>query len=69
MVFDNTKIKRLVPGWAARVPFWQGAREIVEWHDADAGRRSLDKGLDETIDRLVAAFGPTTTRSLANGGA
>jgi nucleoside-diphosphate-sugar epimerase len=62
MVFDNTKIKRLVPGWAAIVPFWRGAREIVEWHDADAGRRTVDKGLADTIDRLIATFGPQVNR-------
>ncbi len=29
MVFDNSKIKSFVPGWMATVPFWQGARQIV----------------------------------------
>ncbi|MDQ1391730.1 MAG: hypothetical protein QOF30_707 [Acidimicrobiaceae bacterium] len=57
MVFDNTKIKRLVPGWAATVPFWRGAREIIEWHDADAAHRRLDMRLEATLDQLVKAFG------------
>ena len=58
MVFDNSKIKSLVPGWAATVPFARGAREIIEWHDADASRRSVDQRVDATIDRLVEAFQP-----------
>jgi nucleoside-diphosphate-sugar epimerase len=58
MVFDNSKIKSLVPGWAATVPFSRGAREIIEWHDADASRRSVDQRVDETMDRLVEAFRP-----------
>jgi nucleoside-diphosphate-sugar epimerase len=57
-VFDNSKIKSLVPGWAATVPFSRGAREIIEWHDADAGRRRADLRLDATMDRLVEAFRP-----------
>jgi len=57
MVFDNSKIKRAVPGWAATVPFVEGARQIVEWHDADPARRQTDPELDATIDRLVARFG------------
>jgi nucleoside-diphosphate-sugar epimerase len=59
MVFDNTKIRTLVPGWAARVPFRRGAQEIVDWHDADPGRRVVDARLDALYDRLVGRFGPT----------
>jgi nucleoside-diphosphate-sugar epimerase len=57
MMFDNSKIKSLVPGWAATMPFSRGAREIIEWHDADASRRRVDQQLDATIDRLVEKFG------------
>lgn len=56
MLFDNSKIKALVPGWQARVPFRQGAREIVEWHDADPARRAVDAELDALYDRLIAAY-------------
>lgn len=55
MVFDNTKIRTLVPGWTARVPFRQGAQEIVDWHDADPVRRRVDQQLDALYDRLVEA--------------
>jgi nucleoside-diphosphate-sugar epimerase len=56
LIFDNSKIKSLVPGWAATMPFSRGAREIIEWHDADASRRRVDQQLDATIDRLVEKF-------------
>ena len=58
MVFDNSKIKSLVLGWVATVPFSRGAREIIEWHDADVGRRYVDLRIDATMDRLVEAFRP-----------
>lgn len=58
LIFDNSKIKRLVPGWAATVPYWRGAREVIEWHDADASRRTVDERADRAMDRLVDAFGP-----------
>jgi nucleoside-diphosphate-sugar epimerase len=58
LVFDNSKIKSLVPGWAATVPFSRGAREIVAWHDAEASRRRIDRGVDATMDLLVQKFGP-----------
>jgi nucleoside-diphosphate-sugar epimerase len=56
MVFDNTKVKRAVPGWTATVPFVQGAREIVEWHDADVSRRTVDAAMDAVMDRLAATY-------------
>ena len=55
MVFDNAKLKRLVPGFRARIPFEQGAREIVAWFDADPANRPVEARLDETIDRILAA--------------
>ena len=55
MVFDNHKVKSLVPGWAATIPFRVGAAEIVEWHDADPARRVLDPAFDAACERLVAA--------------
>jgi hypothetical protein len=54
MMFDNSKVKALVPAWVATVPFWRGAREIVEWYDADPARQVVDTGLDAVMDRLVA---------------
>jgi nucleoside-diphosphate-sugar epimerase len=58
LVFDNSKIKSLVPGWSATVPFWRGAAEIIDWHDADPSRRRIDAQLDATMNRLVEAFDP-----------
>jgi nucleoside-diphosphate-sugar epimerase len=60
MQFDNSKVKALVPGFSARVPFARGAGEIVEWYLADAGRQRVDPDLDSAFDRLVEharAFG------------
>jgi hypothetical protein len=52
-VFDNTKVKALVPGYVATTTFAEGAREIIEWHDADASRRVVDADLNATLDALV----------------
>jgi nucleoside-diphosphate-sugar epimerase len=56
MVFDNTKIRTIVPDWSARVPFRQGAQEIVDWHDADPARRVADQRLEAIYDDLVERF-------------
>lgn len=54
MVFDNTKIRSIARGWEARIPFSQGAREIVAWHDADPARRRSDDRFDHLFDTLAA---------------
>jgi nucleoside-diphosphate-sugar epimerase len=56
VIFDNAKIRRLVPGYVATTPFSRGAREILAWHDEDAARRQVDPRMDQLIDRLARAF-------------
>ena len=56
VIFDNTKIKRLVPDFAATIPFSQGAREIVAWFDADPARQVVDTQVNHLIDRIIAAY-------------
>jgi nucleoside-diphosphate-sugar epimerase len=53
MVFDNSKLHSVVPGYRATIPFEQGAREIVAWHDADPARQQVDARLDAVMDKLV----------------
>ena len=55
LVFDNTKIKRLVPDFATRTSFPTAAREIVAWFDSDPARRQMDERLEAVIERLLAA--------------
>ena len=47
-----------MPGWRRPIPFRQGAREIVDWHDADPARRTVDARLDALFDRLIDAYRP-----------
>jgi nucleoside-diphosphate-sugar epimerase len=54
VVFDNAKVKALVPDYVATTTFAEGAREIVAWHDADEGRRVIDDKLNATLDALIA---------------
>ncbi len=56
MVFDNSKVKALVPGWRARIPFAKGAREIVDWYLADARRQQVDARLDGVFDAIVERY-------------
>jgi nucleoside-diphosphate-sugar epimerase len=61
VVFDNTKIKRLVPDFAATIPFSQGAEEIVAWFDADPARQVVDEWVNHLIDKVIAAYEAIST--------
>ncbi len=55
MMFDNTKIKGLVPEFEAVVPFADGALEIVSWQDAHPEGRHRDPD-ETTMDRILEAY-------------
>jgi nucleoside-diphosphate-sugar epimerase len=55
VIFDNSKIKRLVPDFAATIPFSQGAEEIMVWFDAAPARRVADAEANDLLERIIAA--------------
>jgi nucleoside-diphosphate-sugar epimerase len=58
MVFDNSKLRSVVPGYVATTPFEQGAREIIAWYDEEPSRQRVDPERDALMDRLVQAHRP-----------
>lgn len=57
VIFDNAKIKRFVPGFHTRIPFEQGARQIVEFYRQNPTFEPIDANVDALMDRLIARFG------------
>jgi len=55
-VFDNSKIKSLVPGFVCTVPFSQGISRTVDWFDADQSRRTVDDGFNARVDSIIRAY-------------
>lgn len=53
MIFDNTKIKTLVPEFECRIPFQVGAKQIADWYLSDSSLQVVDPKLDELIDYLI----------------
>jgi nucleoside-diphosphate-sugar epimerase len=58
MIFDNSKLRSVVPDFRPVIPFEQGAREIAAWYLADPARQRVDAGLDTVMDKLIAAYRP-----------
>ncbi len=56
MLFDNSKVKRLVPDFICTTPFSRGVEEILAWFNADPARRKVDAGFDALCDRIISAY-------------
>jgi len=56
VVFDNSKIKRFVPGYCAKVPFSQGIQRTIDWFDADPPRKEIDEAANASWDKLIDAY-------------
>ena len=56
VVFDNTKIKRFVPGYCATTSFAGGIRRSLAWFDADPSRKRIDHEANAVFDKLIAAY-------------
>lgn len=54
-VFDNSKIKQLVPDFAATVSFSEGIKRTVAWFEAHPERCTVDTAWNEQMDRIIAA--------------
>lgn len=56
VVFDNSKLKRLVPNFVAKKRFDQGIRETIEYVLAHEECQIEDKEFDEWCDKVVVAL-------------
>ncbi|SDE13509.1 SDR family oxidoreductase [Glycomyces harbinensis] len=59
MVFDNAKVKALVPEFGRNTtPYKLGARELIAWYDAHPEQQVVDPEVDDLMDRLAERYAP-----------
>ena len=56
VVFDNSKIKRVVPGFKCEVKWREGVRRSLRWFEADKSRQTIDAGMNAMWDKIIAAY-------------
>jgi len=56
VVFDNSKIRRFVPGFCATTRFEQGIRQSLAWFDADPARKQIDQQANVLWDKLIRSY-------------
>lgn len=54
-VFDNSKIKSLVPDFDAALSFAEGIKRTVAWFEAHPERCTEDEAWNEQMDRIIEA--------------
>ncbi len=57
MIFDNSKIKRIVPEFKAVIKFEDGVKEIIKWYNENANWQIVDKNIDKIIERIIKKYG------------
>ena len=55
-IFDNSKIKRFVPGFVATTRYRDGIARTIRWFDADPARRQVDHEAGASWDRLIGLY-------------
>lgn len=55
-IFDNTKIKRFVPGFQATITFAEGMRKTIAWYHADPARCKVTPEKDDIVAKILKAW-------------
>jgi nucleoside-diphosphate-sugar epimerase len=61
-IFDNTKIKSIVPEYKASIPFEQGAAEIAEWYDSHPEYQIVNQSFDAMLDKIFEDYDKTKAK-------
>lgn len=56
VIFDNSKIKRFVPGFQATIPFNKGIKKTVAWFESEPGRARIYDNNNAFLDKVIAAY-------------
>jgi hypothetical protein len=56
VVFDNSKIKRFVPGFTASIGFAEGMRRAAKWFTEHPGFRTTEPAVDARHTQLAGMY-------------
>lgn len=55
-VFDNSKIKKLVPDFDCEVNWAEGVRRAITWHEAIPERMTVDQEANDLWDKIIDSY-------------
>jgi nucleoside-diphosphate-sugar epimerase len=56
VIFDNSKIRRLVPEYRATIPLHIGIKRTLAWFEEDPARKAVRKETNVMMDRIIQAY-------------
>jgi nucleoside-diphosphate-sugar epimerase len=56
VIFDNSKIKKLVPEFHCKIPFSQGVKEIVSWYKNNKDWQVINEEINKSVDEIITAY-------------
>lgn len=56
VVFDNRKIKQLVPEFVCTVPWSEGVRRTIAWYESHPSKRTIDQPMNKNWDDLLSVY-------------
>ena len=56
VIFDNSKIKKFVPGFKATIPFSEGIKKVLKWFNDDSDRKKINPKDNEYMDNLIQVY-------------
>ncbi|MDQ8194276.1 SDR family oxidoreductase [Coraliomargarita sp. SDUM461004] len=57
-IFDNSKIKRIVPDYQATTPFQRGIQRTLAWFEAKPKRMQTNQACHQLLDSIINAYKP-----------
>jgi nucleoside-diphosphate-sugar epimerase len=54
-VFDNSKIKSIVPGFNAAIPYCEGVKKVIEWYLKEENQ-IVNSALDNLMDKMITEY-------------
>jgi nucleoside-diphosphate-sugar epimerase len=55
-IFDNSKIKQVVPEFLATTTFQNGIRETIQWFETDPARQVINEDSNTMLDTIIAKY-------------
>ena len=56
VIFDNSKIKKLVPEFQCKVPFLEGVKDIIAWYKNNPDWQIVNEGINKSVDEIISAY-------------
>ena len=56
MIFDNSKIRKLVPDFNPKITFQLGAKEIVKWYRENTIQKDPDNDINLFMDKIIKDY-------------